>query len=44
MKAVEQLLDYAATHPDAEITFCRSDMILKIHTDASYLSEHGARS
>ena len=44
MKAVEQLLDYAATHPDAEITFRRSDMILKIHTDASYLSEHGARS
>ena len=26
MDAVVQLLDYAATHPDAEVTFTRSDM------------------
>ena len=44
MDAIVQLLDYAATHPDAEISFHRSDMILKIHSDASYLSEFGARS
>ena len=44
MDAVIHLLNYAATHPDAEVTFYASDMILKIHTDASYLSEQGARS
>ena len=44
MDAVVQLLDYAATHPDAEVTFHKSNMILKIHSDASYLSEYGARS
>ena len=44
MDAIVQLLDYAATHPDAEVTFHKSDMILKIHSDASYLSEYGARS
>ena len=42
--AVVQLLDYAATHPDAGVTFSKSDMVLKIHSDASYLSEYGARS
>ena len=38
------LLDYAATHPNAVICYHRSDMILKIHSDASYLSEKEARS
>jgi hypothetical protein len=37
--AASQLLDYAATHPDAVIHFCSSPMILSIHSDASYLSE-----
>ena len=32
-------LDYATTHPDAAIKYYPSDMILKIHSDASYLSE-----
>jgi len=39
-----QLLNYAATHPDAILHFQASDMILHIHSDASYLSESKARS
>jgi hypothetical protein len=35
---VDQLLDYLATHPDATIRYHKSDMILHIHGDASYLS------
>jgi hypothetical protein len=31
-------LDYLATHPDAKIRFHASEMILHIHSDASYLS------
>ena len=41
---VRQLLDYIATHPDAVIRFYPSDMILNIHSDASYLTEPKARS
>ena len=41
---VKQLLDYCATHPDTKIRFKASDMILRIHSDASYLSEPNARS
>ena len=44
MKAAHQLLDYAATHPDAKVRFTQSDMILHVHSDASYLSESEARS
>jgi hypothetical protein len=36
--ATNQLLDYLATHPDATIRYHASDMILHIHSDASYLS------
>jgi hypothetical protein len=36
--ATNQLLDYLATHPDATIRCHASDMILHIHSDASYLS------
>ena len=32
-------LTYAAMHPNATIKYYKSDMILKIHSDASYLSE-----
>ena len=39
-----QFLDFAATHPDAVLTFRASDMHLWAHTDASYLSESKARS
>eukprot|EP00957_Ditylum_brightwellii_P076663 5827313-Ditylum_brightwellii.AAC.1 len=38
-QAVTMLSDYAATNPDAKIRFRQSDMILCIHSDASYLSE-----
>ena len=39
-----QLLNYAATHPNATIRFTSSDMMLIIHSDASYLSESKSRS
>jgi hypothetical protein len=39
-----QLLDYLATRPDATIRYHNSDMILHIHSDASYLSVSNARS
>jgi hypothetical protein len=32
----KQLLDYLTTHPDATIRFCASDMIMSVHSDASY--------
>ena len=38
------LLNYAAKHPNAKICYTASDMILYIHSDASYLSEPRARS
>jgi hypothetical protein len=42
--ATNQLLDYLATHPDATIRYHASDIILHIHSDASYLSVSNARS
>jgi hypothetical protein len=42
--ATNQLLDYLATHPDATIRYHASDMILHMHSDASYLSVSNARS
>jgi hypothetical protein len=42
--ATNQLLDYLATHLDATIRCHASDMILHIHSDASYLSVSNARS
>eukprot|EP00804_Cyclotella_cryptica_P020493 CCRYP_019412-RA/>CCRYP_019412-RA protein AED:0.05 eAED:-0.04 QI:0/0/0/1/0/0.5/2/0/1372 len=39
-----QLLDYCASNPDATIQYRASDMILNIHSDASYLSAPQARS
>jgi hypothetical protein len=42
--ATNQMLDYLATHPDATIRYHASDMILHIHSDASYLSVSDARS
>ena len=44
MKATTQLLDYAASHPNAEVRFTASDMVLYVHSDASYLSEPKAQS
>jgi hypothetical protein len=42
--ATNQLLDYLATNPDDTIRYHASDMILHIHSDASYLSVVNARS
>jgi hypothetical protein len=44
LRATEHLLHYAASHPAATITYHASDMRLVTHSDASYLSETGARS
>ena len=43
-RTVKQLLDYLSTHSDATIRYRASDMVLNIHSDASYLSEAQARS
>jgi hypothetical protein len=42
--ATNQLLDYLATQLDAAIRYHASDMILHIHSDASYLSVSNAQS
>jgi hypothetical protein len=44
MDKAKQLLDYLATHQDATIWFRASDMILNIHSNASYLSEANVQS
>ncbi len=41
---VNQFLDYMWMHPDAKIRYRASDMILNIHSDASYLSAPKAQS
>ena len=43
-KKITQLLNYLATHPNATIQYKRSDMVLWVHSDASYLSCPKARS
>jgi hypothetical protein len=42
--ACHQLLDYGTTHPNAGICYLASNMILTVHTNASYLSKRNARS
>ncbi len=37
-KQVDQFLDYMWTHPDAKVHYRASDMILNVHSNASYLS------
>jgi hypothetical protein len=44
MKRINQFLDYMWTHPDAVIQYRASDMIVNVHSDASYLSTPKARS
>ena len=39
VEKVDQLLDYAASQEDAVITYHASDMVLAIHSDASYSVE-----
>jgi hypothetical protein len=43
-KAITHFLDYAATNPNATVTYHPSDMVLNLHSDASYNSEPEARS
>ena len=44
MTKLKHMLDYLATHQDATMRFYASDMILNIHSDASYLSEPQGKS
>ena len=44
MRAIKKLLHYAATHPDTEITYYASDMILHVHSARSYLCEPECQS
>ncbi len=44
MQQTLQLLDYLATQEDAVLSYHASDMVLAVHSDASYLSEPKARS
>ena len=44
MTLAKENLDYAATHPDAIITYHASTMVLSAHSNASYLSESKSRS
>ena len=44
LKWVNQFLDYMWTHPDAIIWYCASDMIINVHSDASYLSAPKTRN
>ena len=44
MKRVQQLLEYLNTNPNAVIRFRSSEMILNVHSDASYLSAGSGRS
>jgi hypothetical protein len=40
---VIKLLNYCNTHPETKISYHASDMILHIHSEASYLSENEAK-
>jgi hypothetical protein len=44
MDAISHIIDYCSTHPESSIRYFASDMQLKIHSDASYLSDPKAKS
>ena len=44
MGKIKQLLNYAATHPDAAVTYWASNMVLAAHSDVSYLSKTKSQS
>jgi hypothetical protein len=44
MARCKQFLNYAATHQDATLIYKRSNMVLTVHSNASYLSKPKARS
>ena len=41
---VKHFLDYCLTHPNAGIRYVASNMVLALHSDASYLSEPNSKS
>ena len=43
-KEIKQFLDYCATNPNAGVRFVASDMMLALHSDASYMSEPESKS
>ena len=43
-EATKKLLNYCATYPNPTIRFQGSQMALKVHSDASYLSSPKSRS
>jgi hypothetical protein len=43
LELVKWLLDYASYNPDAILMYKSSDMILAVHSNASYLNEANAR-
>ena len=43
-RRAQQLMDYLATQEEAILTYRASNMVLAVHSDASYLSEREARS
>ena len=44
MKQTKQLLDYLASQEEAVLTYSASEMILVVHSDASYLNESKAQN
>ena len=44
MQRTCHLLNYVATHPNAIISYAKSNMILNVHSNTSYLSKPKARS
>jgi hypothetical protein len=44
MQCATQLLDYLGTQEEAILTYNASDMILAVHSNASYLSKPKAHS
>ena len=44
MEQTKHFLDYIDTYPDSTVRFYASDMILNVHSDASYLTAPKARS
>jgi hypothetical protein len=44
MALIKQILDYVTTHPDAILTYKKSNMVLAVHSNALYLSESKAWS
>ena len=44
MDKSQHFLDYMATQEPAVLTYCISDMILAVHSNAGYLNEENARN